>query len=70
MDLFYDTYEQEIDDVRDYTNKISDLMKIDPDLHAPPPLKFIWGMENRTIYMCAGNLSKKVYNVYSRRIFL
>ena len=34
--LFYDTYEHG-KDVRDYTNQVSDLMKIDPEIHAPPP---------------------------------
>ena len=48
LDLFFDTYtdekpEKEKRDVRDYTDRIVDLLKIDSDLHAPPVLKFIWG---------------------------
>ena len=48
MDLFFDTYtdekpEKEKRDVRDYTDRIVDLLKIDSDLHAPPVLKFVWG---------------------------
>lgn len=46
VELFYDTYEYGTD-VRDYTDKVSDLIKIDTEIHAPPPLKFIWAMENR-----------------------
>jgi len=48
LDLFFDTYtdekpEKEKRDVRDYTDRIVDLLKIDSDLHAPPVLKFVWG---------------------------
>ena len=42
MDLFFDTYE-EGEDVRNYTKKIDTLLKIDPELHAPPICKFVWG---------------------------
>src|SRR2546430_9124786 len=42
MELFLDTYEAG-GDVRDQTRKITDLMAIDPSLHAPPPLIFAWG---------------------------
>ena len=41
MDLFFDTYEKR-EDVRDHTKKITDLLKIDSDLHAPPILRVIW----------------------------
>jgi hypothetical protein len=47
MELFFDSYEAK-EDVRIYTNEICDLMKIDPDLHAPPVLKIIWGSINFT----------------------
>lgn len=48
MDLFFDTYtdekpEKEKRDVRDYTDRIVNLLKIDSDLNAPPVLKFVWG---------------------------
>ncbi len=60
IELFYDTYGQEIDDVRTYTDKISDLMKIDPKLHAPPILEFIWGIEKQGSFVCVlESLSKK-----------
>ena len=41
MDLFFDSYEEN-KDVREYTDKITDLLNIDPGLHAPPILRFIW----------------------------
>lgn len=47
MDLFFDSYEMD-KDVRNYTNKITDLLKIDPEIHAPPVLKFVWGAMNFT----------------------
>jgi hypothetical protein len=47
MDLFFDSYEKG-KDVREYTKQISDLLKIDPEIHAPPVLRFIWGNANFT----------------------
>lgn len=47
MELFFDSY-AENKDVRTYTRKITDLLKIDPDIHAPPILRFIWGSLNFT----------------------
>ena len=47
MDLFFDSYEED-KDVREYTNKVTDLLKIDPELHAPPVLRFVWGNLNFT----------------------
>jgi hypothetical protein len=44
MELFFDTYtDLNSSDVRDETNKIAQLLDIDPDLHAPPPVQFVWG---------------------------
>ncbi len=53
MELFLDTHEEHRegdrvlnragDDVRTLCRKITDLMKIDPALHAPPVLLFTWG---------------------------
>jgi len=42
MELFFDTYEQGAD-VRQYTNQVTALMDMDPDLHAPPVCMVIWG---------------------------
>ena len=42
LDLFFDTYEKG-EDVRNHTRKLTRLLDIDRDLHAPPVCKFIWG---------------------------
>lgn len=42
LEVFYDTYETGID-VRIFTDKLTALMNLDEKLHAPPPLRFIWG---------------------------
>lgn len=51
VELFFDTYatpapESKKKDVRVYTEKIMGAMKIDPGLHQPPEVKFIWGSLN------------------------
>jgi hypothetical protein len=44
MELFFDTYTNKGGtDVRLETNKIARLLEIDPELHAPPPVRFVWG---------------------------
>jgi hypothetical protein len=44
MDLFFDTYtDMGSSDVRNETDKISVFLDIDPELHAPPPVLFVWG---------------------------
>jgi nucleoid-associated protein YgaU len=45
MELFFDTYDTANpikEDVRGQTEKVAGLMKINPDLHAPPILKVSW----------------------------
>lgn len=42
MELFFDTFEAG-SDVREHTAKISGLLSVDKDLHAPPLCKFVWG---------------------------
>ena len=42
MDLFFDSYENR-KDVREYTGKLTALLDIDRDIHAPCVCKFIWG---------------------------
>lgn len=49
--LFYDTYESK-KDVRKYTHEIEKLIEIDPELHSPPPLRFIWGMDPKEPFTC------------------
>ena len=60
MDLFFDSYEEDRD-VRDYTNKITNLLKIDPELHAPPVLRFIWGNLNFT---CVLSRTSKKFTMF------
>lgn len=44
VDLFFDTYTYHNgEDVRKYTDQIASLLKIDPELHAPPVCSFEWG---------------------------
>jgi hypothetical protein len=44
MELFFDTYTNKGgSDVRLETDKIARLLEIDPELHAPPPVRFVWG---------------------------
>lgn len=45
MELFFDTYEQQID-VRLFTNRIYGLLEIDSHTHAPPVCTFTWGTLN------------------------
>ena len=46
MELFFDTYDSDKavkEDVRGQTDQVAGLMKINPELHAPPILKVSWG---------------------------
>jgi len=44
MDLFFDTYTDGTrQNVSELTGRLVALMDIDPELHAPPPVKFVWG---------------------------
>lgn len=56
MDLFFDSYEKN-EDVRRYTDKITDLLNIEKSIHAPPVLRFIWGSLNFTCVL--SRVSKK-----------
>ncbi len=56
MELFFDSYEDG-GDVREHTNKIANLLRIDPELHAPPVLRFVWGSMNFTCVL--SRLSKR-----------
>lgn len=42
MELFFDSYEKG-EDVRNYTSKVTQLLDVDKDLHAPPTCRFVWG---------------------------
>jgi hypothetical protein len=41
MELFFDTFEKQRD-VREETRKVTDLLKINRDLHAPPVIEISW----------------------------
>ncbi len=47
LDLFFDTTEtgmdEAADDVREQTNLVYQLVKIQPETHAPPRVRFTWG---------------------------
>ena len=43
LDLFFDTYEQKTD-VRAHTVKVTNLLKINREIHAPPVCRFEWGV--------------------------
>jgi hypothetical protein len=44
MELFFDTYTyKNSEDVTIYTKKLSSLLDVNPKLHAPPVVRFIWG---------------------------
>ena len=51
VDLFFDTYTYyNSEDVRNYTDKLSKFLKIDPDMHAPPLCYFKWKRNAHTEY--------------------
>lgn len=44
MQLFFDTYTyHKSEDVQNYTEKVTSLLKVNEELHAPPICKFTWG---------------------------
>ncbi len=58
LEVFYDTYESGVD-VRRYTDQLTDLMNIDPGLHAPRPLQFIWGTAEKPFDCVLESVTKK-----------
>jgi nucleoid-associated protein YgaU len=51
MDLFFDTYTYDNgEDVRNYTSKVTDLMIIDPEIHAPKICSFAWNIGKKDKY--------------------
>jgi LysM repeat protein len=67
MEVFYDTYGdgRDIKDVRDYSSQLSDLLNIDTDLHAPPPLSLIWGMPKTEPFTCVLEKVSTKYTMFS-----
>lgn len=69
LDVFYDTYEKGDTyeagiDVRKFTDQLSNLMNIDPKLHAPPPLRFIWGMPSAEPFDCVLERVSKRFTMF------
>ena len=54
MELFFDTSDAQTD-VRFETNKVTDLLKIDSNLHAPPLLQIDWGSLHFTCVLAKAN---------------
>ena len=54
IELFFDTVDQQTD-VRDQSNKVVNLLKIDSDSHAPPILRFVWGSLDFTCVLARAN---------------
>jgi len=64
LELFYDSYEKGID-VRELTGKITDLINIDPTIHAPPPLQFIWGLNSKEPFNCVLERVTKRFTMFN-----
>lgn len=73
MDLFFDTSIEQTD-VREYTNKITEIMDIESDLHVPPLCTFAWGKftftgvlqkvtQNFTMFLASGTPVRATLNV-------
>lgn len=63
LEVFYDTYEEGID-VRTLTDQLTDLLNIDPKLHAPPPLEFIWGIKSKEPFYCVLESVTKKFTMF------
>lgn len=64
LEVFYDTYEKGTD-VRKLTDQLTDLMNIDPSLHAPPPLQFVWGLDPKEPFNCVLEKVTKKFTMFS-----
>jgi len=64
LEVFYDTYAKNVD-VRKFTNQLSSLMDLDPDLHAPPTLRFIWGMSSEEPFNCVLEKVTKRFTMFN-----
>ncbi|MFA5267464.1 MAG: hypothetical protein WC379_05790 [Methanoregula sp.] len=65
LKVFYDTLEQGTD-VRKHVNKLTDLLNIDPEIHAPPPLLFFWGLEGSSPFYCVLESATKTYTMFTK----
>jgi nucleoid-associated protein YgaU len=72
LELLFDTYEQHTnggrvqnragEDVRHLTDKVIELMQIDPDTHAPPILLFTWGSLDFICVLARANQRFTMFN--------
>ncbi|MBX9895602.1 MAG: LysM peptidoglycan-binding domain-containing protein [Nitrosomonas sp.] len=72
MELFLDTYEEHRNsnsilnspgsDVRELVKQITDLMNIEPSIHAPPVLLFLWGSLSFTCVLARANQRYIMFN--------
>ncbi|NJD51981.1 MAG: LysM peptidoglycan-binding domain-containing protein [Candidatus Methanoperedens sp.] len=64
IEVFYDTYEKGTD-VREITSQLTDLLNIDPTIHAPPPLQFIWGLDPKEPFNCVLERVTKKFTMFN-----
>ncbi|MFZ3167946.1 MAG: LysM peptidoglycan-binding domain-containing protein [Candidatus Methanoperedens sp.] len=64
LEVFYDTYEDG-HDVRNVTDQLTDLMNIDPTIHGPPHLQFIWGMKSKEPFYCVLERVTKKFTMFT-----
>jgi hypothetical protein len=65
MELFFDTWDSGSvvkRDVRDEVRKVTDLLKIDRDLHAPPQLDVAWGSLS---FRCVLSSAKQQFQMFA-----
>lgn len=72
LEVFYDTSVAGVNDnyeagtdVRKFTDQLSNLMNLDPKLHAPPPLRFIWGMPSEEPFTCVLERVSKKFTMFN-----
>lgn len=63
LEVFYDTYEDG-SDVRVLTDQLTDLLNIDPKIHAPPTLEFIWGIQSKEPFNCVLESVTKKFTMF------
>ncbi len=64
LEVFYDTYENGLD-VRKFTDQLTDLMNIDPSIHEPPVLQFIWGLNPAEPFYCVLEKVTKRFTMFN-----
>jgi nucleoid-associated protein YgaU len=65
LELLYDTYGTG-EDVRTYTDQLTRLLDLDSGLHAPPPLRFMWGTPEKDQFYCVLEKVTKKFTLFER----